>query len=392
MNTAFLPLPPGADVEILRPKEWPPLDPVAAFLEAVENPVGAPPLSRLAEAGGPVVVIVPDKSRRFPTSKLLPPLLDHLARRRAGPVTVLIAHALHRPHSPRDIGLDPAVLCGARVLNHGLPPARSLVTVGTVPVFGRLGRKSVRVNALAARARLVVALGTIAPHAMAGFSGGAKSIVPGVAGAGTTALNHLLMVHPKSRWGIVDGNPVREDLERAARLLPAVFCVNAVFDGRRRVAAVVAGDLVAAHRAGVEIARSVGEVRARRAELVVAAAEHPEAMSAFHALKLVVPASKVVKPGGTVVLAAECPEGSGEMNPLSRAMFDLVTRKNLPPGARVFFYSPYPGRLKLPSFAGRVASLAEAMERRWPKDAPRARLTILEAADLLLPRPPAGSA
>jgi len=201
-----------------------------------------------------------------------------------------------------------------------------------------------------------------------------------------------LMFHPKARWGLVEGNPLREDLERAARLLPRVFCANVVFDGARRVSAVVAGDLVAAHRAGVSFARSVGDVGARKADLVFAAAEPPESASAFHALKLVVPASMVVKPGGAVVLAAECPEGSGEMTPLSRAMFDLVTRKNLPSGVRVFFYSPYRGRLKLPSFAGRVASLEEAGERGWPKDAPRARLAILEAADLLLPRHPAGSA
>jgi hypothetical protein len=225
---------------------------------------------------------------------------------------------------------------------------------------------------------------------MAGFSGGAKAIIPGVAGAGTIALNHALMLHPKARWGILHGNPLREDIERAARLLPHVFCINAIYDAGRRVAGLVAGDMVAAHRAGVHVARAIGEISARRADLVIAGAGLPETLNAFQALKLVVPASTVVKPGGAIVIAAECPEGPGELKPVSRLMFDLLTRRNLPPGVAVYLYSGFPGPLRLPSFVRRVERLDEAVDREWPKTVPRARLAIMSGADLLLPRPTGG--
>jgi nickel-dependent lactate racemase len=384
------PLPQGAVVEVLRPQERLPLDPVGGFIEAVEHPIGGPPLSRLARAGGPVVIVVPDKSRRFPTAEILPPLLAYLARLGPGPAEIVVAYGLHRPHPLREIGLDPFLAAGAPVLNHGVGRARPLATIGTTPLFRRAGRKPIRISALAARARFVVVLGSIAPHPMAGFSGGAKAIVPGVAGAGTIALNHALMFHPRSRWGVSDGNPLRDDLETAVRLLPRVFCLNAVYDAGGRVAGIVAGDPVEAHRAGVAIARSIGEVPARRADFVIAGAGAPETLTAFQALRLVVPASMIVKPGGTIVIAAECSEGSGEMKPVSRLIYDVMMRRNIPAGVKVYLYSSFRGNLRLPRSVRRVAGLDEVISAGWPRPDRQARLAILSGADLLIPRPAGG--
>jgi hypothetical protein len=229
-------------------------------------------------------------------------------------------------------------------------------------------------------------IGSIFPHPMAGYSGGAKGIIPGVASSATIRLNHGLMFHRRSRWGVLKGNKCREDLEAGARLFPNVFLINAVYDGRKNVVGLVGGDLLAAHRAGVNRVREIGEVAAEKADIVIVSDGYPETINVFQTLKLIVPASHVVKPGGIIICAGECPEGTGEMTFLHRLIHHLITKKNMPRGVTVYLFSEAKSPARLPHFIRPIPSLEEGIRLGLRKAGKNASLTVLPGASLLLPR------
>jgi lactate racemase len=311
-----LALPPGWEVDgVFTPGSSSALDDVdAAVLAALRSPVGAPPLGQLARAAGRVAVVVDDGSRPTPVARILPAVLSELERGGVpkAAVTVVTALGLHRAMTPDEvrerIGSD--AFEAVTVENHNCDDAERLVELGST----RRGTH-VSVNRTVAEADLVVCVGCIEPHVIAGFGGGAKMIVPGVAGRATIGHNHALHCTPSTFDGVgrrCTDSPMRLDLEEAASLLrPPVFIVDAVLNGALEVVRVVAGDAVEAHRDGVDTSRAIFAVPLRRRVDVVITTSHPMDQDLRQGLKALANTIRAVRPDGVLIALIRAEEGVG---------------------------------------------------------------------------------
>lgn len=287
-----------------------PAEETEAVRRALVEPVGTPPLSRLAEGKGPVAVVISDITRPCPSSRILPPVLEELERGGVADKDIFIISALgsHRRHTLEELrGLvGDAVFDRYAVTDAG---TEGYILLGHTPAG-----TPVEVDARVARAALRVCTGNIEYHYFAGYSGGMKAILPGVCSRNTIRANHRHMTEPGARAGQLDGNPVREDLESAATLCPADILLNVVLDEKKRVIFAVAGDAIAAHRQGCRFLDGVyGSPCQRPGDIVVVSAGgRPKDLNLYQAQKALDNAKAAVRPGGILILAAECPEGLGE--------------------------------------------------------------------------------
>ena len=222
------------------------LDETTLLRQALACPEGCPPLHDLVRPGQKVVVITSDLTRPCPSERLLPPILDELALAGVpdGDVTVVVALGLHRAMTPEELqsAVGPEVYRRVRVINHDPTDIVRLgvTSAGTpVEVFRPVVEADVR-----------VCLGNLELHYFAGFSGGAKAILPGCASRATVTANHAMMVRREATAGRLEGNPVRADIEEGVALLGVDFCLNVVTDGAHHIVAAVAGEVTAAHRQG----------------------------------------------------------------------------------------------------------------------------------------------
>ncbi len=222
--------------------------------EAIVNPIGTPPLSRLAKDKKNVVIIVDDGARTTPKKAILAPLVEHL--REAGvqysQITVLIGTGTHHPVPEAEMGeLYGEALCKqVRLVNHD-SRATDLVSVGTLKHGGDL-----KINPLAAGADLLIAVGSVLPHPFAGFGGGAKLVLPGVASYECVRDHHVaLMIQNGVLAGNDANNPFLDEVREAARLAKLDFIVNVVYDADDDVKAIVAGHFEKAHQAGIEMCK-----------------------------------------------------------------------------------------------------------------------------------------
>ena len=277
--------------------------------EALAQPIGAPPLRRLARPGQTVAILTSDLTRPCPSHRLLPPVLDELVAAGVADsdVTVVLALGLHRPMTGSEIeaAVGSEVVRRVRVLNHDPDDTVRLgVTSSGTPV--ELYRPVVE-------AGLRVCLGNLELHYFAGYSGGAKAILPGCASRAAVNANHAMMVRPEASAGRLEGNPVRADLEEGAALAGPAWILNVVVDGRHRIVGAVAGDPIAAHRVGCQMVaeRGIVPIDARAGIVLVSAGGAPKDLNFYQAQKALDNAAYGVQDGGVIILVAECPEGLG---------------------------------------------------------------------------------
>lgn len=285
------------------------VDEAALVGEALARPIGSPRLRELARLGQKVAIITGDLTRPCPSERMLPPILGELAE--AGiahaDVTIVIALGLHRPMTVRELesAVGPHLYHRVQVVNHNPLDTVGLgVTSSGTPV--ELYRPVVEAD-------LRVCLGNLDFHYFAGYTGGAKAILPGCASEATISANHALMVQAEAATGRLDDNPVRADIEEGAALLGPHFMLNVLVDADRRIVGAVAGDVTAAHRRGCELVKrrrtvSIPEL----ADIVlVSAGGHPKDVNLYQAQKAMDNAAHAVRQGGVIILVAECTEGFG---------------------------------------------------------------------------------
>jgi nickel-dependent lactate racemase len=239
----------------------------------------------------------------------MPPILEELADAgiRDEDVTLVFGLGSHRPHSVEDRARLAGPEVAARVHCVDSDPAQA-VLVGTtsrgtpIEAFEPVVRADVR-----------VALGNVEPHYFAGYSGGAKALVPGVCTSRTIQRNHAWMVDPQARAGALEGNPVREDIEEGAALIGLDFILNVVLDGAKNVVAAAAGHAVQAHRWACRVVDSLSTIQVERPSdiVVVSAGGYPKDIDMYQAQKALDNAAAAVRPGGAIVWVAECPDGLG---------------------------------------------------------------------------------
>jgi nickel-dependent lactate racemase len=286
-------------------------DPRAEIERALSEPLGTKRLSEIAKAGDKVVLVVDDATRATPSYLMVPPVLDELNR--AGvedeDVTIIFGCGSHRAVKPEEMEklLGEEVLTRVKAISHDYK-SRDHVFLGKTS-FGT----KVYVNKVFAEADVKVLTGDVGLHYYAGYGGGRKSVLPAVSGAETIQRNHAMLLHSKARTGILEGNPVHEDMVEAAKLAKVDFILNIVMNSKQELVRAFAGDLEQAFYEGVKLVDEMYKVPIkRRADIVVVSSGgHPHDINLFQAYKGVDNALEAVKRGGVIVLAAECPEGHG---------------------------------------------------------------------------------
>lgn len=277
--------------------------------DALTNPTGTPPLRQLVRPGQKIAIVTSDLTRPTPTDRLLPYIANELQA--AGvldrDVIIVLGLGLHRLMTAAE--MDSAVSAPLRkryrVVNHDPDDIVYLgVTSRGTPVefFRPLVEADVR-----------MCLGNIEYHYFAGYSGGAKAILPGCASKATVTANHSWMVEQESTAGRIDDNPVRQDLEEGVSMLGVDFILNVVVDGEHKIIGAFAGDVTAAHRRGCALVDQRGRVELPHlCDVVVAGAGgYPKDINLYQAHKALENAKYFLRAGGVLILVAECEEGFG---------------------------------------------------------------------------------
>lgn len=290
-----------------------------AIRQAIEKPIGLDHgLFGAFRPGETVALLVSDSFRQTRADVFLPVLVEALNRAgiRDEDMLVVYTTGTHRGPTPAEqqaiLGPDIYRRLGARAVAHDAHDDANLAEVGTT----RRGTR-VRINRRVLACDRLVVTGTVVLHYFGGFGGGRKSVVPGVAGADTIARNHSMNLDPGSdrlnpdvRIGVLDGNPVAEDMLEGARFVKVDAIFNTVLNRHGRIAAVFAGEMDAAHRAAAAYALDLYAVPIpERADLVVASAGAAKNFVQSH--KALFNAYQAMKPGGRIVFAARCAEGPG---------------------------------------------------------------------------------
>ncbi len=280
--------------------------------EALKNPVGASRLSELAKGKKSIVIIASDHTRPVPSKVIIPPMLAEI--RSTNPnadITILIATGCHRGTTKDELiekfGED--IVNNESIYIHDCDEREKLVNIGTLPSGGEC-----EINSIAKNADLLIAEGFIEPHFFAGFSGGRKSVLPGIAGRSTVLANHCseFIANEYSRTGILENNPIHADMLWAAENAKLAFIVNVVLNGDKKVIFATAGDFKEAHKKGTEFLSSLCGAKAELADVVISTnGGYPLDQNVYQAVKGMTAAEATVKEGGVIIMLARSNDGIG---------------------------------------------------------------------------------
>ena len=290
----------------------PPLGESALVEQAMEKPVGCAPLRELAKGKNKVVIIASDHTRPVPSKVIIPPMLRQI--REGNPqadITILIATGCHRGTTRQELvsKFGEQIVENEKICIHDCDEEEMLVDIGTLP-----SGSPCRINRLAVEADLLVAEGFIEPHFFAGFSGGRKSVLPGIAGRSTVLGNHCseFIASPRARTGILDGNPLHADMLWAARKAKLTYIVNVVLNAEKQVIYAVAGDLQAAHQKGTEFLAQRCGVKPQPADIVISTnGGYPLDQNVYQAVKGMTAAEATVRQDGVIIMLARSNDGVG---------------------------------------------------------------------------------
>lgn len=278
----------------------------AKIREAIENPVGTKKLFELLKPGDKVVLLTDDWTRNTPVHKIAPIVLGEVleAGVKEEDVKVIVAKGKHAKLNEEQLRkkLGAEIFDRFTVENHD--PDRNLIHIGT----SKMGTP-VMINRNFMEADRKIAIGGILVHPIFGYGGGAKNVLPGVSSRETININHSMGDHPKARMGITDGNPCRNDAEDIARMVGLDFIVNVIMNPKNEIIEAIAGDVVKAHRAGVEVYNSMYAARiGKEADIVVLGAS-PRDATISHGTFVLPCAVPFIKAGGTIIWVAACLSG-----------------------------------------------------------------------------------
>lgn len=287
-------------------------DPAAEVARALDHPIGSPTLEQLAAGTRNAVLILSDHTRPVPSRLIVPQMLSRLRRGNPGiDVTLLVATGFHRATRREELveKLGEEIVAKEKIVIHDGRNEASLADAGTLPSGGRL-----RLNRLALETGLLLSEGFIEPHFFAGFSGGRKSVLPGVASRETVLANHCaeFIADPRARTGILEGNPVHRDMLFAADRARLAFVANVVLGPDRRVVRAFAGAHREAHEAGCAFLSEYCGVRVPEADIVVTSnGGHPLDQNVYQAVKGMTAGEAAAREGGVIVICAACGDGHG---------------------------------------------------------------------------------
>jgi nickel-dependent lactate racemase len=300
---------------VLRPHQVEPIrDENAAVRQALRSPLAGAPLRERVRPGQSIVIVVSDITRPVPNATLLPPIIDELhdAGIPDDAITIVNGTGLHRINTQAELEemLGAELANRYRIVQHVARDSSTLIEVGR-------SAKGVPVGFCRAyvEADVRIVTGFVEPHLFAGYSGGAKGVMPGVAGAQIVMSNHGAdnLSHPRASWCVSDGNPVFEEMRALCDLCPPQFLLNVTLDSERRITGVFAGDLLPAHEAAMQQAERqyVTPIAQPYDVVVVTNMGYPADTSLYQSVKGMSVAAEGVREGGAILLVAGCEEGIG---------------------------------------------------------------------------------
>lgn len=283
--------------------------------EALANPINSEPLCELAKGKKNIVIIASDHTRPVPSKAIIPPMLDEI--RKGNPdadITFLIATGCHRGTTQKELidKFGEEIVKNERIVIHDCLDSENMVTIGTLPSGGELS-----INRIAYEADLLVSEGFIEPHFFAGYSGGRKSVLPGIASRTSVLANHCseFIAHPCSRTGILENNPIHKDMLWAALEAKLKFIVNVVIDEQKQPLFAVAGETEAAHAKGCEFLSKLCRVEPEYADIVISTnGGYPLDQNIYQAVKGMTAAEATVNEGGVIIMLARSNDGHGGEN------------------------------------------------------------------------------
>lgn len=334
----WIELPEDAPVTVIEPQFVPGLpDERTAIEAALRSPVDKSPLRDLVGSDDTVAVVFSDLTRPMPNRRVLPPLLDELALAGVPDEQIVLINALgtHRPQTEAELTdmLGGEVVSRYRIVQHNAWDDANLVEVGR----NRAGRP-VRVNRAYIEASVRILTGFIEPHLFAGFSGGPKAVLPGIADIEAILDNHgpTMIAHPQATWAVTEGNPIWEEMLAVAQrtredLLSPTFLLNVALNRDREITGVFAGDLVAAHCDGVDFVRQTAmQPVPEPFDIVITSnSGYPLDLNLYQAVKGMSAAAQIVRPGGDIIVAAECWDGVPSHGEYQRLLWEASSPQEL---------------------------------------------------------------
>ena len=264
------------------------------------------------ETAGKVCIVTSDATRPVPNELLIPPLVEKLNAMgiKDEQITIMIGTGLHRVADESEMPeiLGEEVSKRFKVVSHDAFDPSKLIDLG---ITSR--GTPIHINREYFESDLKISLGVIDPHQFAGFSGGVKGVSIGMAGVDLVNANHAMLTNPNACLGVIEGNPLRADIDEIGRVVELDFIFNVVLNSKKEVVKAVFGDVFLAHKVGVEAAKSALQVSINQeADVVIASAGgYPKDINMYQAQKALLHSALAVKAGGTIILCAECVEGIG---------------------------------------------------------------------------------
>lgn len=316
-----IPDPPVGEINVLEGKAIEPVDdPIAAVTEAINNPIESPSLAEMIPDSGDITIMVSDRTRKTRLDILLPPIVDCLEEKNVsdGRIKILVCLGTHKKHTREQLEsiIPVEYLNRFEIMESHQENPDDFVDVGITP-----SGTNVRYHSQAMNSSLLICTGGITFHYFAGFSGGRKLFLPGISHVSSIQANHRMTYiekdgefvrNPACKSTALDGNPVSDDMDDAFHLMPVEsFLVNVILNPQGEVSGVFAGDVIKAHRAGcAEFARLYSLPVEYQADIVIASpGGYPADINLLQSHKSMVNASRALKPGGILILAAGCSEG-----------------------------------------------------------------------------------
>ncbi len=280
--------------------------------DALASPIDSAPLSEMAIGKKHIVIISSDHTRPVPSHVTMPVLLEEIRKNnKEVRITILIATGMHRPttHDELVAKYGAEIVANEEIVVHDAYDDGAMTFKGTLPSGGELW-----INKLVDSADLLISEGFIEPHFFAGFSGGRKSVLPGIASKKTVLWNHnaIFIANKKARAGNLEGNPIHKDMLYAAQQAGLSFILNVVINSEKKVIAAFAGNLENAHKTGCELVASLAQVAPIPADIVVTTnGGYPLDQNIYQTVKGMTAGEACVKEGGVVIIASSCMDGHG---------------------------------------------------------------------------------
>ena len=303
------------NAEILEAEEMPVIDTIEQELvKSLEKPAESPSLRKLSEKAQKILLIIPDNTRAFPSREIIPILVNYIGK--ANPraeIRILVATGLHLQVERSELieMLGQEIVENYEVINHDASDGEMLLKLDKETSYGT----PIHVNRYVLESDLVIGAGLIEPHFFAGYSGGRKILLPGVAGRDSIFNNHgfNMIGHPRARAGILDGNPIHEDMMEFMGSAKLDFIVNVTINKEKKITGIFTGHPVEAHLKGVEfLDRHVKVPVKGEADIVITTnGGYPLDRDVYQAVKGMDTAASVVREGGVIIIASECRDGLG---------------------------------------------------------------------------------